>query len=220
MAIVTPAQASNTLNAYIIQVQRLLHDTNAQFFSTPMLTTFINEARDKVAVDSMCVRVLQTFTLTAAQELYPFSALPYSVETIGVLGMNVIFGALKYPVQRVSFSFLSARTRAYVGYQQMPVMFAVYGENQFYVGPVPDQNYPIEVDTSILPNDLIDNTTVEQIPANWTIAVPYYAAYLAKQYQQMWAEADNFEKDYWNKLKQCRAGSMQRIVGNIYTART
>lgn len=220
MAIVTPAQASNTLNAYIIQVQRLLHDTSGQFFTTPQLTEYINDARDKVALDSMCVRMLQAFTLIASQEAYNFSSFPQGTSTIGVLGMNVIFGSLKYPAANVSWSYLSARTRAYVGYTQMPVMFAIYGENQIVVGPRPDQAYPVELDTSVLPTDLVDNTTVEQIPVNWTVAVAYYAAYLAKQYQQMWAEADSFRNDYMNRLKECRAGSMQRRVGNIYSART
>lgn len=220
MAIVTPAQASNTLNSYIVQVQRLLHDTSGQFFTTPQLTEYINDARDKVALDSMCVRMLQPFTLIAGQESYQFSAFPQSTSTIGVLGMNVIDGSLKYPTTKVSFAFLSARTRAYVGLTDRPVMFAIYGENKMYVGVTPDQAYPVELDTSVLPTDLVDNTTVEQIPVNWTVAVAYYAAYLAKQYQQMWAEADSFRNDYTNRLKECRAGSMQRMVGNIYSART
>ena len=209
-----------TLNTYLVQVQRLLHDTNAQFFTTAQLTDYVNAARDKSATDAMCVRTLQNFTLATGTESYAFSAFPSGANTITVLTMNVIFGNLKYQLPRVSWPFLSSRTRAFVGYQQMPLMFAIYGENSIVVGPVPDQNYAVELDSSILPNDLVDNTTVEQIPLSYTVPVPYYAAYLAKQYQQMWAEADGFLRDYKMKLREARAGAMQRVIGNIYSARS
>lgn len=48
-----------TLNSYITEVQRLLHDANAVFWSTAELTNYINEARERVARDTGCLRTLQ-----------------------------------------------------------------------------------------------------------------------------------------------------------------
>lgn len=45
-----------TLNDYIQQVQTLVHDTNGADFSQSTLTAFINQARNRVALDTHCVR--------------------------------------------------------------------------------------------------------------------------------------------------------------------
>lgn len=50
------------LNAYISQVQRLLHDPTAQFWSVADLTAYINEARGQIAAEGQCVRVLPPIT--------------------------------------------------------------------------------------------------------------------------------------------------------------
>lgn len=46
------------LAAYQQQVQRLLHDANASFYSLSDLTTYINLARGQIALEGQCVRVL------------------------------------------------------------------------------------------------------------------------------------------------------------------
>jgi hypothetical protein len=48
-----------TLSSYITEVQRLLHDANSVFWSTSELTTYINEARERVVRDTGCLRTLQ-----------------------------------------------------------------------------------------------------------------------------------------------------------------
>ena len=48
-----------TLSSYITEVQRLLHDANAVFWSTSELTDYINEARERVVRDTGCLRTLQ-----------------------------------------------------------------------------------------------------------------------------------------------------------------
>lgn len=207
------------LSSYLVNTQRLLHDTNGSFYSQPQLTDYINEGRVKVAIDANCVRVLQPFTVSAGVEAYPFSSFPQGANTLNVMSVNVQWGNLNYTMQRVSFRWLSAHTRSLIGWTQQPIVFAVYGENKLYFGPVPDQTYPVELDTAILPNALIDSTSVENIPLAWSSAVPYYAAYLAKQYQQMWQEAELFQRHYWQKLREVRAGAQSSIVGAIYTAR-
>jgi len=48
-----------TLSSYLTEVQRLLHDANAVFWSTSELTDYINEARERVVRDTGCLRTLQ-----------------------------------------------------------------------------------------------------------------------------------------------------------------
>ena len=45
-----------TLNTYITEVQRLLHDANANFYSTSQLTDYINSARERVVRDTGALR--------------------------------------------------------------------------------------------------------------------------------------------------------------------
>ena len=209
------------LSWYSLQTQRLLHDVSGNFFTPDQLTDWVNQARVQVAQDSNCVRLLQSFTFTGGIELYAYTSLPQGALTLAVLGINVTWGSLKYPLRGpVSFSFLSSRTRTLVGWVQQPALFANYGNTAFYVGPPPDSNYPAEIDTSIIPNDLVADSSIEQIPPPWSPCVPYYAAFLAKEYQQMWQEAAKFEEDYQRRLMRVQRAVYPRGIGNIYTART
>jgi len=61
------------LTAYTNQVRRLLHDANANYWSDSELLDDINQARNRIALDSGSVRTLANFYLSLGQESYPFS---------------------------------------------------------------------------------------------------------------------------------------------------
>jgi|SRR5579885_1773472 len=46
------------LNGYISQVQQLVHDTAGSFYPVSLITGWINQARQRVAEDGQCIRVL------------------------------------------------------------------------------------------------------------------------------------------------------------------
>lgn len=210
-----------TLDTYRVSVQRLLHDTSAQYYTTAQLTDYINEARRKVAIDANCVKLLQNLPLQVNVELYPFSSFP-NPNTINVLGMgsSVIYGDLKYPLTRKSFAWITAFARAYLSWTDYPQVFCIYGENNLYVAPKPNQAYATELNTAVLPADLTAADPADaQIPAAWAIPVPYYAASLAKLYSQKWQEANLLEDQYKAKLRDVRSG-LTGPMGNIYTARS
>jgi hypothetical protein len=48
-----------TLNSYITECRRLLHDANGNFWSNDELTDYINDARERVVRDTGCLRTLQ-----------------------------------------------------------------------------------------------------------------------------------------------------------------
>lgn len=54
---------ANTLQTYLTEVRRLLHDANAQFWSDSELTDYINDGRNRVVADTGCSRLLQSVTL-------------------------------------------------------------------------------------------------------------------------------------------------------------
>lgn len=57
---------------YILQVRRLLHDANANYWSDSELLDDINQARNRIALDSASLRSLVNFYLSNGQESYPF----------------------------------------------------------------------------------------------------------------------------------------------------
>lgn len=75
------------LTQYITQVQRLLHDASAQFWSVPELTDYVNESRIRTVRDTGCYRVLQNIYLSTGVETYNFG---------GVTGFNVTNGGSGY----------------------------------------------------------------------------------------------------------------------------
>jgi hypothetical protein len=53
------------LNAYIADVQRLLHDPNANYFAVNDLTSYINKGRSQIAIKGQCVRLLISGSVSA-----------------------------------------------------------------------------------------------------------------------------------------------------------
>lgn len=61
------------LTGYITSTRRLLHDASAKTFSDSELTTYVNQARQRIGLESGSVRGLINFFLSAGQESYPYS---------------------------------------------------------------------------------------------------------------------------------------------------
>lgn len=205
-----------TLPTYRLQVARLLHDANNQFYSVADLNDYINAARLRVCGDTGCIRQLQSFTLTPGQEVYLFSALPNSGQVIDIWNITVIFGQTRYVMLRKSYTDINQSVRPYVNYLAMPVAFANYGETSWYMAPPPDQAYPTEVDCVMYGADLTSDGQAETIPLVFQECVKYYAAREAKQASQDWAEADRFEMMYRKSIINVRASRSLRSMPNPY----
>src|SRR5258708_4162019 len=81
MTIILSSPGTPTIQSdYVLQVQRLLHDANAQFTSVAEIKDYVNEARIRTVRDTGSYRVLQTVFLSTGVEVYPFG---------GVTGFNV-----------------------------------------------------------------------------------------------------------------------------------
>lgn len=269
-----------TLSSYITEVQRLLHDANSVFWTTSELTDYINDARERVARDTGCLRTLQITatpisstgvpatvwtagaTVTAGQFIFnnifiyevtvsgvlsttpppypasgytfppsapftdgtatlqysgPAEIIPYATiatgTTLDILNVNVYWGNSRIPLRYLPWSNFNAQLRYWQNYVGRPVCFSVYGQNTIYVGPVPDQAYVVEIDSTILPTALSLNTpnVNDQIQDPYTTPVAFYAAYKAKYKEQSYGEAEIYKQEY--------AKQVQAVLNSVYTRR-
>jgi hypothetical protein len=269
-----------TLSSYITEVQRLLHDANSVFWTTSELTDYINDARERVARDTGCLRTLQITatpisntgvpatvwtagaTVTAGEFVFnnifiyevtvsgvlsttappypasgytfppstpftdgtatlqysgPAEIIPYATiatgTTLDILNVNVYWGNSRIPLRYLPWSNFNAQLRYWQNYVGRPVCFSVYGQNNIYIGPVPDQAYVVEIDSTILPTALSLNTpnVNDQIQDPYTTPVAFYAAYKAKYKEQSYGEAEIYKQEY--------AKQVQAVLNSVYTRR-
>ena len=269
-----------TLSSYITDVQRLLHDANSVFWSTSELTDYINDARERVARDTGCLRTLQvsatpisttgnvatiwaantavstgsyvfsnifiyqvtsggtlgstappypasgstfppttpftngtaTLQYSGPAEIIPFSTLSNG-STLDILNITLYWGNSRIPLRYLPWSNFNAQLRYWQNYVGRPVCFSVYGQQQIYIAPVPDQSYVIEIDTTILPTPLSQSTpdAVDPINDPYTTPVAFYAAYKAKYKEQSYGEAEIYKQEY--------AKHVQAVLNSVYTRR-
>ena len=276
-----------TLNSYITEVRRLLHDANGNFYSDSELTDYINGARERVARDTGCLRKLQvsqtpiapvgysgepvawaantavnvndllfsnifTYVVTVAGttgddpppypdynnayppstafangtaslqyvgncEIIPFDSLPEAGQTLDILNINVFWGNSRYPLSYMPWTQFNAQLRYWQNYIGRPVAFSIFGQNQIYISPVPDQVYTIEVDTTILPLPLVNGAEVDSIIDPYTTPVAYYASYTAKFKEQSYGESEIFYQQYVSKVRSVLNTTFTRRMPDPYS---
>jgi hypothetical protein len=214
---------STTLQNYITQCQRLLHDTSANFWPVSELTDYINAGRNQIAQDSKCLRQLATtISLTAGTELYNIASsvatasTPITNPVVDVLGISLYWGNTRFKMNYMAFSQFDAQVRAWQLYQSRPVIFTRMGALNIYVGPIPDQNYVTDWDVAVLPTPLVLTTDVDTIPPPWTDPVQYWACYLAKFKEQSMGEANIFKAQYYEQGRRAQRAFMTRVLPNPY----
>lgn len=189
-----------TLTTYILRCRRLLHDANANFWSDSELTDYINSARQRTVRDTGCLRSLQSASTVASQEVYTFSGLGLNAQTMDVLNINLLWGNSRIPLYYMAWSDFNARLRYWQNYIGRPIAFSMYGPQQFYLGPSPDQIYTLDIDTVLLPTDLVNGSDVDSIPVPFDDPVAFYACYTAKYKEQSYGEAEIFKNEYEKKV--------------------
>lgn len=215
---------ATTLSNYLTQTQRILHDANNVIWSQGELTDYINEARVQTASDLKCLRSLQTvqyntvntLTLTAGTEYYTYTTIQLNPATIDVINITVIYGNTRYPLFWMPFTKFNAFLRYITVYQQRPEAWSDYGQLDFFVGPIPDQNYAVEIDTCITPANLVALSDQETIAAQFQGPVQYYAAYKAKLRQNKSGEADYLKDKYMQRCMEVMGQASIRKLPSPY----
>lgn len=80
------------LDKYILQTRRLLHDAGADFYSDFDLTADVNEARQQVAAEGQCIRVLPPATGGVLSIAPLVTGSGYSSATVTIGAPNLITG--------------------------------------------------------------------------------------------------------------------------------
>lgn len=190
------------LTEYISTTQNFLNDALAQFFSVPVLTTYVNRARRKIAAASGSVRVLIKTHTHANQEAYNFSEwtsiaqlTPGVKEVLAVRSLAIAIGpgegAWMPSWNRVPFTDFNARfriwNRSWLGTISYPGYYSQYGfgtGGSVFLAPIPSQEQPMQLDCSCQVFPLENDDDPEPLPYPWTDAVAYYAAWLCLIQQQ------------------------------------
>jgi hypothetical protein len=144
-------------------------------------------------------------------EIIPYSTLPNGAQTLDILNINVFWGNSRYPLSYLPWTQFNAQLRYWQNYIGRPAAFSIFGQNQIYISPVPDQSYVMELDTVILPTELLNNSEVDQIVDPYTVPVAFYAAYKAKYKEQSYGEAEIFKQEYINQARS--------VLNTVFTRR-
>lgn len=203
------------LSQYIIQVRRLLNDSQKNYWSDQELADYVNEGRRRTAVDTLCVREFQQSNLVTGQERYSYTdptlALPKGNQVVDIIGVTVLWGTTRIQLGWAPFTKFSAYFRTWVNYQRVPVCFTIYNAKEFWIAYVPDQNYVTEFDTAIRPLDLVSDNDDDPIPPMYDEAPKYWAARLARLKLQQYAEADKQKTYYLDEIARLGAMPPRRI---------
>jgi hypothetical protein len=208
------------LTNYIKQVRRLLHDPNASFWSDADLTDYINDGRNRVAQDTKCLRqILSNIALVAGQEQYIIATIAaIGPQIVDVMGINVYWGSTRYALDYLPWTIFDAQLRYWQNLQQRPIAYTRMGALTVYFGPTPDQAYNSDWIVAINPPPLVNDATVEAIPAPFTESVQFWAAYMAKFQEQAMGEANIFMSEYTKRLGMNQRSFMTRVIPQPYNA--
>ena len=138
---------------------------------------------------------------------------------LDIININLYWGNSRVPLDYLSWSDFNARLRFWQNYIGRPLAFSVYGQQQLYIGPVPDQVYQLEIDCIVLPNALIITSPAitDVINDPYTACVKFYAAYLAKFYEQSFGEAEIFKQEYMKQAQSVLATTFTRRIPSVYS---
>jgi hypothetical protein len=146
---------------------------------------------------------------------------PSSGNTVlDIININLYWGNTRVPLDWLAWTDFNARLRFWQNYIGRPLAFSTYGQGQIYLGPVPDQIYQIEVDCVVLPNDLSTNSpnTTDVIVDPYSGCVQFYAAYLAKYYEQSYGEAEIYKQEYNKHISAVLSSIYTRRVPSVYSS--
>ena len=153
-----------------------------------------------------------TLQYAGACEVINYAALPKGLLTLDVLNINVYWGNTRIPLRYMPWTQFNAQLRYYQNYLGRPVAFSIFGQSQIYVGPVPDQAYVIDLDTVMV--NLADEDTIID---PYDTVVQFFAAHLAKYYEQSFGEAEIYLQQYKQKTQSVLTSTFTRRIPDPYS---
>lgn len=204
--------------------------TPLTFWSDQQLTSAINKARDRVAIECWCCRSLQFIQAVQAQSVYNFSvilaaaqALPNPPPIRAVVHLHTVnfqwATSFQPQLRRVPWNEFNARYRAYPTLQSQSAVYGLYDMQNFYVWPPPPSNaYQMETDVTYLPTMLTQPSQEETaIPEQlgWP-CVTLLACYWSLFYRRAYDEAKEFLGLYMEQRDVVMGNSPAWVIESPY----
>jgi len=158
-----------------------------------------------------------TYQYVAPCEVINFAALPSGLQTLDILNVNIYWGNSRIPLRYLPWTQFNAQLRYYQNYIGRPIAFSIFGQSQIYIGPIPDQAYVAELDTVILPTTMVNLNDTDTINDPYDTVVQFYAAHLAKYYEQSFGEAEIYLQQYKQKAQSVLTSTFTRRIPDPYS---
>jgi hypothetical protein len=149
-------------------------------------------------------------------EIVNYAALPEGNETLDILNINIYWGNSRIPLRYMPWSQFNADVRFWQNYIGRPCVFSIYGQGKIYIAPVPDQVYPMELDTVAQPIPLVDVNEIDSIKLPYNEPVKFWAAYLAKYKEQSYGEAEIYKQEYMKQVQSVLTTTFTRRLPSAY----
>jgi hypothetical protein len=208
------------LNAYILQVQRLLNDELAQYYNPADLQVYINLARNTLASQTESLIASTTLTTTNSTQSYLISAFvsptalgdPINVRSVRsiVNGVGAMLDSEPWPW--FSNYYLTGLNTALM---DTPTLWSMQNQGNggnLWLWPIPNGSVTLLVEASWMPVSLVDDSTPEALSYPWTDAVPFLAAYWAYLNAQRGSDAQRMLGMFNAFVKNARVGVTPEIL--------
>jgi hypothetical protein len=201
-----------TLQSYLDDTQRLLHDSGFRFCSQAEMIDYINKARRKVAAETGCNRQIVTavpidINVGSLDFLNIFSGR----RVIGLLDVYLNYSqGLRPPLRYFPYSQFARSGVVMQNWHGTPELWSQVGSAAYWA-PLPPIAYTMDFDASVEPLDLVNLTDVDgEVTPPYSEAVAYYAAYRVKIKDQRREEAMQFLNDYMRERNSIAASTIIR----------
>lgn len=237
------------LTSYITDTQRLLQNPipTTGLYSDLLIKSAVNKARRQLAGATECVRRIGTIDTVSGTREYSFADVDLNDEAVGgiinVRRINFVNGdgeswitprpwewfdqyCINNPVPFGDLDNPGAR---------FPQVWAQYAQGasastglsnasgSFYIDPIPDGVYTLKLDCACFPVELENDTTNEALPALFTDAIPFFAAWyilLGAQNQARMADAERYYKYYLDYQERARQAANPSVLRPQYEGST
>jgi hypothetical protein len=147
-----------------------------------------------------------------------YAAMPSGDRTLDIININLYWGNTRVPLDYLAWTDFNVRLRFWQNYIGRPLAFSNYGQSNIYIGPIPDEAYQLEIDTVILPLPLVTSSEEDTIKDPYTSSIKFYAAYLAKYYEQSYGEAEIYKQEYNKQTASVLTSVFTRRIPTPYSS--
>lgn len=214
-AVLTPTVVGGVITAVTVT-------NGGSNYAPPLQITIVDATGANASLTPVQGPLLQC---TVGQEVYTYAAanafLPAGyLQILDVLNLAVQWGGMKPAIGQIPWNTIQAYYRSYA----VPTLgqvykWAKYGQGvmgSIYLWQIPSTAQSMDWDCVCLPIDLVDDTTVDTIPAPFDDAVQYYAARLCYLNAQRYSDADMMKEEYKSRAVEARTVTSAPMIDNWY----